>query len=62
MVDRDFEQPLGVSRWRLRNRILLEGRRLMKSRKGTRSPRAVDFMAGALIGLSIVVAVFVLMA
>jgi hypothetical protein len=34
----------------------------MKRRKGTRSPQAVDFMAGALIGLSIVVAVFALMA
>jgi hypothetical protein len=33
----------------------------MKRRKGTRSPQAVDFMAGTLIGLSIVVAVFVLM-
>jgi hypothetical protein len=34
----------------------------MKRRKGTRSPQAADFMAGALIGWSIVVAVFVLMA
>jgi hypothetical protein len=40
--------------------MLREGR-LMKRGKGTRSPQAADFMTGALIGLSIVVAVFVLM-
>jgi len=34
----------------------------MKRRKGTRSPQAVDLMAGALIGLSMVVAVFIVMA
>jgi hypothetical protein len=34
----------------------------MKRRKGTRLPQTVDLMAGALIGLSIVVAVFVLIA
>jgi hypothetical protein len=32
----------------------------MKRSKRPRSPQAADFMAGALIGLSIVVAVFVL--
>jgi hypothetical protein len=34
----------------------------MRRRKETRSPQAADFVAGALIGLSIVVAVFVMMA
>jgi hypothetical protein len=34
----------------------------MKRRQAPRSPPAADFIAGALIGLSIVVAVFVMMA
>jgi hypothetical protein len=34
----------------------------MKKRQATRAPQAADFIAGALIGLSIVVAVFVMMA
>jgi hypothetical protein len=50
----------GIARAQLHNRIPGEGRRSMKRRKGTRSPQAADFVAGALIGLSIVVAVFIL--
>jgi hypothetical protein len=34
----------------------------MNKRRRTRSPRAIEFVAGALIGLSIVVAVFVMTA
>jgi hypothetical protein len=34
----------------------------MKSRKTPRSPRAIEFVAGALIGLSIVVAILVITA
>jgi hypothetical protein len=34
----------------------------MRRRKVTRSPQAADLIAGALIGLSIVVTVFVLVA
>jgi len=34
----------------------------MTRRRRTRSPRAIEFITGALIGLSIVVAVFVMTA
>ncbi len=34
----------------------------MKRRKATRLPRAIEFVAGALIGLSIVVAILVMTA
>jgi hypothetical protein len=34
----------------------------MKRRHATRSPQAADFIIGTLVGLSIVVAVFVMMA